>query len=111
MTDRNPAAMGKSGKAGERVKVEDGKGNDRDKPAAGADAAPASAHKSPKKRRKVNHGTHSYRLSPPPAPRSPRDCPPRAALEGSRRVGVAVFCGVAGVWLRLKSGGNHIATH
>ncbi|KAH8714206.1 meiosis protein SPO22/ZIP4 like-domain-containing protein [Ilyonectria robusta] len=52
MTDRNPAAMSKSGKAGERVKVEDGKGNDRDKPAAGADAAPANAHKSPKKRRK-----------------------------------------------------------
>lgn len=57
MTDRNPAAMGKSGKAGDRIKVEDVKGKDRDKHAAAAGGAPANNHKSPKKRRKVNHGT------------------------------------------------------
>ncbi|KAH7133344.1 meiosis protein SPO22/ZIP4 like-domain-containing protein [Dactylonectria estremocensis] len=55
MTDRNPAAMGKSGKAGERARADDGKGKDRDKLAAGVDGALANAHKSPKKRRKVNH--------------------------------------------------------
>ncbi|KAH7153095.1 meiosis protein SPO22/ZIP4 like-domain-containing protein [Dactylonectria macrodidyma] len=55
MTDRNPAAMGKSGKAGERARADDGKGKDGDKFVAGADVALANAHKSPKKRRKVNH--------------------------------------------------------
>ncbi|KAK7423894.1 Transcription factor [Neonectria punicea] len=59
MTDRNPAAVGKSSKAGERVIMEDGKGTDRDKPAVGPEGEPANAHKSPKKRRKVNHDTDS----------------------------------------------------
>lgn len=74
MTDRNPAAMGKSGKAGERARADDGKGKDRDKLAAGVDGALANAHKSPKKRRKVNHGTHSYSLIIPLALKSTRDC-------------------------------------
>ncbi|KAF7547940.1 hypothetical protein G7Z17_g7379 [Cylindrodendrum hubeiense] len=66
MTDRNPAAMGKNGKAGERVKAEDGKGKDRDKLSAGADVAPAiaNAHKSPKKRRKVNHAALAAQAKP-----------------------------------------------
>ncbi|KPM36312.1 hypothetical protein AK830_g10246 [Neonectria ditissima] len=82
MTDRNPAAMGKSGKAGERVKMEDGKAKDRDTPAAGPEGAPANAHKSPKKRRKVNHGTQSYEV------------PVMSRSRGPRRSGAGVLCGV-----------------
>ncbi|KAF7543016.1 hypothetical protein G7046_g10074 [Stylonectria norvegica] len=60
MTDRNAAAMDKTGKAGERGNAaEEAKGtdreHDRDRDVAIGDAI--AMHKSPKKRRKVNHGT------------------------------------------------------
>lgn len=76
MTDRNAAAMDKNDEAGERnggeeaskgVKREETKRRERDnRSVADSTTSKTTIHKTPKKRRKVNHGTQITRFVTPP---------------------------------------------